>query len=184
MGGAWGLRPSLLQQVVPERAVLDAGGSPPGRHEGRFTDTPPGLAYGASMPRLTHVAAGCGTGRSRLSLGCWPCPRQGTSRCSRRAGCRVGPVSFRERAAPASLSRCESWRGRGCALGFMAATLQRKQFPRRCAASSRNKFFSLPGAPRCCARCAVRPAHPPPAGSQQGRDGRDLVQPERRKHHG
>jgi len=62
----------------------------------------------------------------------------------------------------------------------MAATFQRKQFPLRCAHSSRDKFFSLPGAPRCCARCAVPPAHPPPAGSQQGRDGRDLVQPERR----
>src|SRR3546814_9264089 len=47
----------------------------------------------------------------------------------------------------ASLSRCESWRGRGCAPGFMAATVRRKQFPRRCAASSRSKFFSPPGSP-------------------------------------
>jgi len=59
----------------------------------------------------------------------------------------------------------------------MAATFQRKQFPRRCAASSRSKFFSLPGASRCCARCAVRPAHPPPAGSQQGRTGATLFNP-------
>jgi uncharacterized protein (DUF736 family) len=59
----------------------------------------------------------------------------------------------------------------------MAATFQRKQFPRRCAASSRSKFFSLPGAPRCCARCAVRPAQPLPAGSQQGRTGATLFNP-------
>jgi len=38
--GLVGLRPGLLQQVVPKRAVLDADDSPPGRHEGRFTDTP------------------------------------------------------------------------------------------------------------------------------------------------
>ena len=38
-----GLRPGLLRQVARKRAVLDAGGSLPVRHEGRFTDTPPGL---------------------------------------------------------------------------------------------------------------------------------------------
>src|SRR5690606_17605850 len=45
------------------------------------------------------------------------------------------------------------------------------------APSSRNKFFAPPGPPRCCGRCAVRPARPPPTGSQQGRDGRDLGNP-------
>jgi uncharacterized protein (DUF736 family) len=59
----------------------------------------------------------------------------------------------------------------------MAATFQRKQFPRRCAASSRSKFFALPGSPRCCDRCAVRPAHSPLAGSQQGRTGATLFNP-------
>lgn len=64
MGGPVGLRPGLLRQVVPKRAVLDAVGSLPVRHEGRFTDTPLGHAYGASTPRLKHVAA-CGSkGRS------------------------------------------------------------------------------------------------------------------------
>ena len=85
-------------------------------------------------------------GRSRFVVEGWPCPRQGTGRCSRHAGSRVGHFSIRDRAAPASLSCCESWRWRGCA-GFMAATLQRKQFPLRCAHSSRDKFFSLPGSP-------------------------------------
>ena len=44
-----GLRPGLLPQVARKRAVLDAGGSSPVRHEGRFTDTPPGLAM--ELPR-------------------------------------------------------------------------------------------------------------------------------------
>ncbi|ULU23305.1 hypothetical protein DYST_00200 [Dyella terrae] len=38
-GQGLGLRPGLLRQVVQKRAVFDAGGSPPLRHEGRFTDT-------------------------------------------------------------------------------------------------------------------------------------------------
>jgi uncharacterized protein (DUF736 family) len=59
----------------------------------------------------------------------------------------------------------------------MAATLQRKPFPRRCAASSRDKSFALPGSPRRCDRCAVRPAHPSPGGSQQGRTGATLFNP-------
>ena len=42
--------------------------------------------YGASTPRLKHAAASGGKGRSRLSLGYWPCPRLGASRCSRHAG--------------------------------------------------------------------------------------------------
>jgi hypothetical protein len=44
-----GLRPGLLRQVARKRAVLDAGGSLPVRHEGWFTDTPPGLAL--ELPR-------------------------------------------------------------------------------------------------------------------------------------
>lgn len=56
--GLWGyaLCPGLLRQVVPKRAVLDAGGSPPVGHEGWFTDTPPDLAYGASTSRVKPVA--------------------------------------------------------------------------------------------------------------------------------
>ena len=49
MDGRVGLRPGLLPQVARKRAVLDAGGSSPVRHEGRFTDTPPGLAM--ELPR-------------------------------------------------------------------------------------------------------------------------------------
>jgi uncharacterized protein (DUF736 family) len=45
------------------------------------------------------------------------------------------------------------------------------------AAGGGSKFFSLPSSPRCCDRCAVRPAHPPPAGSQQGRTGATSFNP-------
>lgn len=59
-GGLVGLRPGLLRQVVPKRAVLDADGSPPVRHKGRwFTDTPPGLAMELPRHALTTKAA-CG----------------------------------------------------------------------------------------------------------------------------
>lgn len=43
------LRPGLLRQVVRKRAVLDAGDSLPVHHEGRFTDSRPGLAM--ELPR-------------------------------------------------------------------------------------------------------------------------------------
>lgn len=47
-------------------------------------------------------------------------------------------------------------------------------FPCAHAHSSRDKFFAPPGPPLRFGRCTVRPARPPPDGSQQGRDGRDL----------
>jgi uncharacterized protein (DUF736 family) len=60
--------------------------------------------------------------------------------------------------------------------GFMAATFQRKQFPLRCAHSSRDKFFSLPGSPLVAtASGAASPS--PPDGSQQGRTGATLFNP-------
>lgn len=80
------LRRSLLRQVARKRAVLDAGGSDQPRHEGRATNTPPGHAYGASTPRLKHVAACGDKGRSRFVVEGWPCQRQGAGRCSRHAG--------------------------------------------------------------------------------------------------
>ena len=86
--GLVGLRPGLLRQVVPKRAVLDADGSPPVRHEGRFTDTPPGLAMELPRHALTTKAA-CGPQgafspcRWRLALltsGCKPVqPSRGDS---------------------------------------------------------------------------------------------------------
>ncbi|WP_321291406.1 hypothetical protein [Alcaligenes phenolicus] len=86
----------------------------------------PASPDGASTPRLKHVPrAAAGALR--------PC-RRGIDLARVRAqageavtrGCRVGHVSIRERSACTSLSCCESWRWRGCALGFMAATFQQK----------------------------------------------------------
>lgn len=96
--------------------------------------------YGASTPRLSM--------RRELRQGALrPCRRSIDLACVRAQvgvavarGCRVGHVSIRERSARTSLPCRESWRWRGCALGFMAATLQRKQFPLRCAHSSRAKL--------------------------------------------
>ena len=48
-GRSWRTRWCLLRQVVRMRAVLNAGGSRPSRHEGRFTDIPPGIAM--ELPR-------------------------------------------------------------------------------------------------------------------------------------
>src|SRR5690606_28104381 len=48
------------------------------------------------------------------------------------------------------------------------------------AASSRDKFFVLPGPARCYGRLRGAPRPPPPTGSQQGRTGATLIPPERR----
>ncbi|MCS8274606.1 hypothetical protein N0508_12790 [Pseudomonas aeruginosa] len=59
----------------------------------------------------------------------------------------------------------------------MAATVRRKQFPRRCTASSRSKFFSPPGSPlrfdrkRCSQPVPRRPDH------NKDAMGANLVQP-------
>ena len=52
----------------------------------------------------------------------------------------------------------ESWRGHGFASGLFAATVRPKQFPRRYAPSSRNKFFVLTGPSLRCGRFAVQRA--------------------------
>ena len=87
----------------------------------------------------THQACAASYGRGRFGLVVaaltWPASGRKPVQPSR-----VGHVSMRERSACTSLSCRESWRWRGCALGFMAATLQRQQFPLRCAHSSRAKL--------------------------------------------
>ena len=96
MGGARQTRHSLLRQVVRMRAVLDADGSCPSRHEGWFTDTPPGIvmelprhgsrpapqgvagAFSVVVGRLTWTASGhepekpsCGNAEPTMSpFGC------------------------------------------------------------------------------------------------------------------
>ncbi len=75
-------------------------------------------------------------------------------------------------------------KGTAYASGFMAATVWPKQFPWRCAPSSRNKFFGPPGPPRCCGRYAVRPARPSPGGSPTRTRWARSCNPERKLHHG
>ena len=154
-GTCAGLRPGLLRQVVQKRAVSTLAvrrlyvmkdGSPTHRPalQWSFHTTPHAKGRKQREGAFT-LSLGIVLARVRAQAG------EAVTR-----GCRVGHVSIRERAASTSLCCFESRRW----LGFMAATFQRKQFPLRCAHSSRDKFFSLPGSPRCCDRCAVRPAHP------------------------
>lgn len=79
------LRLSLLRQVARKRAVLDAGSSLSGRHEGRFTDTPPDLAYGVFTPRLSSSATASGGSVCAHHWEAESCPRQDSCRCSRLA---------------------------------------------------------------------------------------------------
>lgn len=181
--GWWGYAPACcgrLCQSVPSptlavrRLVVTKDGSPTRRPAALIelpcpasSTSPQVVGKGVLACRwsvgLARVRAQTGAAVMR-EMPSWPCLRSG-------------------QAARASLACRESWRGRGCALGFMAATFQRKQFPRRCAASSRDKFFSLPGSPLRCDRKRCGP--PIPAGRITTRTHwRDLVQPERRKHHG
>ena len=150
--GSWRTRWGLLRQVVRMRAVLNAGGSRPSRYEGRFTDIPPGIAM--ELPRHASRPAPQGAaGAFSLVVGSltWPAsvgkPAQPSCGDAESALSPFGAVRPK-----ASLCCCESWRWRGCASGFMAATVQRKQFPLRCAHSSRDKFFSPPGSPLRCDR--------------------------------
>src|SRR3546814_4834418 len=60
---------------------------------------------------------------------------------------------------------------------FRSATVRRKQFPLRCAHSSRSKFFSPPGSPLRCDR--KRCSQPVPRRPDHNKDamGATLVQP-------
>ena len=75
-------------------------------------------------------------------------------------------AAFRIESHPTAALACrESWRGSGCASGFMAATVRRNDFPRHCVPSSRNKIAAPPGPPLRCGRYAVQPARTSPFGS-------------------
>lgn len=132
MGGACGATPRLAAAGCAKACCPDAGGTSPVRHDGRFTDTRPALLM--ELPRRASCtspqAAARGVLTFRWGVGLARVRARASEAVARR--CRVGHVSFRERSACTSLVCCESWRGHGCALGFMAATFQRKQFPRLC----------------------------------------------------
>ena len=158
-GLVW-LRPGLLRQVARKRAVPDAGGSLSVRHERRFTDTPPSLA---SM-ELPHHASVCGRelrqGRSGLVVGAltWPASGRKPVQPSRGdAELATSPFGSGRPVRPCLVVNPGGGAAAPCADG---RNLAAKTISLRCAHSSRDKFFSLPGSPRCCDRCAVRPAHP------------------------
>ena len=180
------VRCTLLRQVVQTRAAHDADGWPSLHHEGRFTDTPHSLAMKIPRHALTRLPSGAGS---------VPASHSGSDLASIRAhagaaclrGCRVDHRSIQASSTPASLACRESWRGHGCASGFMAATVRPKQFPRRCAPSSRSKFFGPPGPPRCCGLIALLcgAASPSPAGRITDKDAMGaILQPRKEIHHG
>ena len=167
----------LLRQVVRMRAVLNAGGSCLSRHEERFTDIPPGIAM--ELPRHASRPAPQGAaGAFSPVVGVLTWPASGSE--SVQPSCRDAELAlspFGAARPKASLCCCESWRWRGCASGFMAATVRRKQFPLCCADSSRDKFFSPPGSPLRCDR--KRCSQPVPRRPDHNKDamGANLVQP-------
>ena len=128
-------------------------------------------------------AAGCGRGVFAHRRGVGLVRVGGRAGEASARGYRVGHGSFGAVRPKASLCCCESWRWNGCASGFMAATVRRKQFPLRCAHSSRGKFFSPPGSPLRCDR--KRCSQPVPRWPDHNKDamGANLVQP-KGNHHG
>jgi len=185
-GACAGLRPGLLRQVVRKRAVLDAGDSPPVRHEGRFTDAPPGLAM--ELPRhassTSPHAAARGVLASRWGMGLARVRARAGEAVTR--GCRVDPVSFRGR-RPVRPWLVVNPGGRAAApWALWPQPSSENNFPAfslRSAASSRDKFFSLPGSSLRCDRKRCSP--PIPRRSDHNKDA--LARPwftERRKHHG
>ena len=148
------------------RAVLNAGGSCPSRHEGRFTNIPPGIAmelpHHASRPAPQGAA-----GAFSLVVGwlTWPASVGGPVQPSC-GDAESAPSPFGAVRPKASLCCCESWRWRGCASGFMAATVQRKQFPLLCHCVRRiprgTNSFRLTALH--CVSTASGAAHPSPVG--------------------
>ena len=160
------IRRNSLRQVEQKRAVLNAGGSCPSRHERQLTDNTHGLAI--ELPRRTSRPAPQGatwTFPPIVGRQTWPAsvgePEQLSCGDTEQATSPVGAVRPK-----ASLSCRESWRWHGCASGFMAATVRRKQFPLRCHCVRR-----IPRAANCfrlpalhCVATASGAASPSPTG--------------------
>ncbi len=122
-GRTWRIRRGLLRQVVQIRAALDAGGSLPGRHEGRFWQI---HGYGrsallwSSQPRLKHRRRTV-QGALPPVVGDWPCPCQGRAVETVVRGCRAGHASFRRWIGPRRPCLVVN---PGGGAGFMPATFQ------------------------------------------------------------
>ncbi len=159
------------------RAVLNAGGSSPQRRDQRFTDTPPSLAmelphHASSMPpqdaagsfALSVEVIGLARIKGQAGEAVW-------------RGCRVGPVSLRSSRPMRPWLVVNPGGGTAAPWASWPQPSGANNFP--CAVTGFGAF--LAGQILCASRSstafrpqAVQPAHPPPDGSQQGRDGRDL----------
>ena len=118
---------------------------------------------GASTPRLKQEAACYVRGAFTLSLGVVLARARAQAGEAVARGAEPAMFPFGAGRPKASCLFVNPGGGRAS----MAATFQRKQFPLRCAHSSRDKFFSLPGAPLRCAR--KRCSQPVPRRSDHNR---------------
>ena len=166
------LRSGLLPQVARKRAVLDAGGSSPVRHEGRFTDTPPRLAMElprhASSKRPPATSGTLSPCRWALSL-----PVSGRKPVKPSRGEPSRPCSFRSGSAQGVLSVCESWRWPG----FYGCNLPAKTISPALRAFLAGQILFASRRSTALRPQAVQPARPPPVGSQQDAMGANPVQP-------
>lgn len=103
----------------------------------QFTFWPPGIAM--ELPHHASRPAPEGTAAALSPVVGWLTWLASASESVKPSCGNAGPARspFGAVQPKASLSRCESWRWRGCASGFMAATVRRKQLPLRYAHSSR-----------------------------------------------
>ncbi len=174
----------LLRQVVQLRAVLNAGVYCLSYYEGGFTDIPHGIAM--VLPRHASIPAPQGTaGAFSLVVGRLTWPASVDEPVHHSCGyAESAPSPFGAVRPKASLFRCETWRGRSCAPDFMAATVRRKQFPPPLRGFLAQQILFASRLSATFRSQAVQPACPPPAGSQQGRDGREPCSTRKEKHHG
>lgn len=160
--GCWRTRWRSLRQVVQVRAVLNAGDSCPSRHEGRFTDNPPGIAM--ELPRHASRAAPQGAaGAFSPVVGwlTWPAS-VGEPQKPSCGDAEPAPSPFGAVRPKASLSRCESWRGRGCASGLWLQPSGENNFPAAARLPRAANSFRLPALH--CVATASGAASPSPAG--------------------
>lgn len=171
--------PDWLDLVVQMYAVLNAGGSSWQHPGGRLTDIL--LSLVMELPHHTSsMPPQDAAGSSALSVEVIGLARiKGQAGEAVRRGCRVGLVSLRSSSSRPMRPWLVVNPGGGTAAPWASwpQPSDANNFP--CTVTAFGAF--LAGQILCASRSstafrpqAVRPAHPPPDGSQQGRDGRGL----------